>query len=119
MNIKIDVKGLPQLRAFLKDAPKNLENAIEGSLSELADNIYDTTTGLAPVDTGDLISSIAVTKSKTKISATVGVDYASYVDEGTSRMSAQPFFSKPIKQITDSYNQRLVAKLQSAGFSGR
>lgn len=119
VDIKIEVRGLAQLRAFFKDAPKKLEGAIEDSLSALADDIYDTTTGLAPVDTGDLVKSISVSKMKTKISATAGVDYASYVDQGTVNMSAEPFFSEPIKQITDSYNQRLLTKLQSSGLLGR
>jgi HK97 gp10 family phage protein len=71
-------------------------------LRDLADDVADVMRDLAPVDTGDMRSTIRVldvTANNARIGAggipgaVTGnlVDYVVYVERGTSKMSAQPF----------------------------
>ena len=115
VEIKLSVRGLNDVRKITREAPKKLQQTIETTLSELADDIYNTTTGLAPVDTGYLVKSISVRKLQTKITATASADYASFVDEGTSRMSAQPFFTQPIQDTTREFQSKIENKLKQGG----
>jgi HK97 gp10 family phage protein len=83
----------------------SIENVDAGPLlRELAEDVADDARRLAPVDTGDLVSTIRVLGvSKDKATVAVGgkkgastgnlVDYAVYVERGTSRMHAQPFMA--------------------------
>lgn len=113
MKISVKIQGLDNLQKLFNDAPKQLQDGIADSLSDLADDIYNTTTGLCPVDTGALVKSIEVTKSQDSIEASAGMDYASYVDEGTSRMGAQPFFQDPINQILNDFQSKMEDKIGS------
>ena len=51
-----------------------------------------------PVRTGYLRSTISASSTASSISCMVGADYAQYVEYGTSRQSAQPYF-EPALQI--------------------
>lgn len=73
-------------------------------LADLGDDVADDMRRLAPVDTGDMVSTVRVgAPSATKIVVRVGgikgkitgkpVDYVPYVERGTSRMAAQPFMA--------------------------
>lgn len=71
-------------------------------LDDLADDVVDVAKTIVPVLSGDLRSTIRKRKAgKRKVRITAGgkrgamtgepVDYAGYVERGTSKMSAQPF----------------------------
>lgn len=72
-------------------------------LRYLAEDVADDMRPLTPVDEGDMVSTIRVLTygSKTSARVTVGgipgkatgkpVDYAHFVERGTSKMAAQPF----------------------------
>jgi HK97 gp10 family phage protein len=112
----IEIIGLPQFIQFFNSrGPAMLKQGISNGLSDIADGIKNTTSSLCPVDTGALQASIDVTTTGDMITATVGEDYASYVDEGTSRMSAQPFFTKPIEGIANALNTVIEGTLAGTG----
>jgi HK97 gp10 family phage protein len=71
-------------------------------LSDLADDVASDAQRLAPVETGDLASTIRVLdRGRKSVKIAVGgikgkitgetVDYHMYVEEGTSKMKAQPY----------------------------
>jgi HK97 gp10 family phage protein len=91
----------------LETASDNLGKAVTDSLNQLADNIRNTTTSLCPVRTGALKASIIVEVTDESIDAEATEDYASFVDEGTSRMGAQPFFTQPITDMLNDFNSEL------------
>lgn len=74
-------------------------------LDRLADDIASDMKALAPVDTGDMVSTIRVLNYGAKDRRTVAVggikgkvtgnlvDYVVYVERGTSKMAAQPFMA--------------------------
>lgn len=57
----------------------------------------------APVDTGFLRNSVQSTVTGTTGVVTVGAEYGAYVEYGTRRMSAQPYFHPAIEQFRPIY----------------
>ncbi len=101
----ITVTGAEETAAFMTNAAASVKEAITEGLAEVGNDIHNTTTSLAPVDTGFMQSQINVNNFGDSLLAKAGADYSSYVDEGTSRMSAQPFFTEPIKEIAGGASQ--------------
>lgn len=71
-------------------------------LDDLADDVADDMRRLGAVDTGDMVSTVRVLdRGRRSVKVAVGgikgkvtgrkVDYHLYVEEGTSKMKAQPF----------------------------
>jgi hypothetical protein len=113
---EIEIIGLPQLQQFFGiTAPGDIQNGVNNGLEQIAKAIDDTTKGLVPVKTGALKNSIEVTTSGDTITAHAGENYASYVDEGSSRMSAEPFFQKPIEGVAEGLNEAIEGALERSG----
>ena len=116
VEIEIEIVGLPELQRFFGvTAPDDIKTGVNNAMSNIASAIKTTTTGLAPVRTGYMRSQISVTSRGETIEAHAGADYSSYVDEGTSKMSARPFFSKPIEGIVSSINTVIEEALVRTG----
>lgn len=60
---------------------------------------------LAPVDTGRLRASITHEVDGDAVNVGTDVEYASYVEYGTSKTKAQPFLEPAITENMDSYQQ--------------
>lgn len=62
---------------------------------------------LCPVDTGRLRNSITheVKPSEQAVYVGTNVEYAAYVEFGTSRMSAQPYLQPAVMNHTDEYSK--------------
>lgn len=60
---------------------------------------------LCPVDTGRLRASISNDINEAELYAYIGtnVEYAKYVEEGTSRTAAQPFLKPAVERHVDEY----------------
>ena len=56
------------------------------------DTFFDIAFDLCPVDTGELISSIDGFTDRESVEVYADADYAQYVEYGTSKMEAQPYF---------------------------
>ena len=56
------------------------------------DTFFDIAYDLCPVDTGELISSIEGSTDGESVEVYADADYAQYVEYGTSKMEAQPYF---------------------------
>lgn len=109
----VEIYGTQKLIARLARLAKALDPAAVKGVKEVAKAIRDDAKELCPVDTGSLKKSIRIgTYAKPKgqthsIRVTAGghitnpktkrkVDYASYVEFGTSRQRAQPFLRPAI-----------------------
>lgn len=105
--------------AFFAAFPAKFKVGVEEGFSQLGDQIVNTTTGLAPVDTGYMQSQIKVDKGDDNLIATAGASYSSYVDEGTFKMSAQPFFTDPINTIANDIPNIMSKTIdRSVGITG-
>lgn len=76
---------LPTLAAEIKSQGDAL-------VADTAKKIAEDAARRAPVKTGALRDSIHVEGSGSESTVVVGMNYGSYVEYGTSRMGAQPFF---------------------------
>lgn len=86
----------------LKNAlPDAIERALEAVGMQAADNVAD----LAPVDTGRLKASIThqVDVNEQCVYIGTNVEYAAYVEMGTSKMKAQPYLQPGIMNNVDEY----------------
>lgn len=85
------------------NARRELNRAVQGMLGRLADDIADDARRNAPVDTGELRSSISANPvTDNSITVTASADYAGYVELGTRYMRAQPYLKPAL------YKKRVV-----------
>lgn len=103
-----------EVDAFFSNIDTKLKTALTGELSNIGTEIQNTTTALAPVDTGYMQSQIKVNTSEDSIEAVAGADYSSYVDLGTFKMAAEPFFTDPINTIANTIPGRLDKAVSDA-----
>ena len=91
----VNTAGLETFRA-------GLPQVIDAGVQETAEAIERTATGLVPVDTGALRTSIQVNGAEGTGERTVeagqGLDYAPFVEYGSSRAPAQPFMTPAAEQ---------------------
>ena len=62
-----------------------------------AERVVATAKSFAPVKTGKLRGSINFKADETGVTIFAGTEYASYVEYGTVKMNAQPFFNPAIE----------------------
>ena len=113
--VKVEIIGLNRLISRLARFQNTLDPAAASSVKQVAEDIRDDAKGLVAVDTGSLKQSIRlgvsarpaghihsvrvtaggyITNPKTKRK----VDYASYVEFGTSRNVPQPFLGPAVRK---------------------
>jgi len=143
MSVTIRLEGSAELQAALRRASGEVRDAVSravvGTALELQGNIktsiargpasgrtYEkynprrTHTASAPgqppmTDTGRLVNSIEFDKIG-DLTATVGskLTYATYLEYGTNRMAARPFFRPAVEKITPKYQERLEKAINGA-----
>lgn len=113
-DITVTVTGFDEIGTALDTSEQALNDGINEALQELAIDIENKTTALCPVDTGALQDSIDVQVSGDTLTAVAGEDYATFVDEGTRFMDAQPFFEDPIDELVDQFRGDLEQKLSTS-----
>lgn len=93
----ITLSGLPLTTKYYQE-PINYAPAMEAA----RDTFIDVATTLVPVDTGNLRDSIHAETGATEVVAFADADYAEYVEYGTYKMSAQPYFEPALKEALDT-----------------
>ena len=143
MIVRIRLEGSDQMQAALREASQEIKaaasKAVLGTALELQRNVVKSVQhgpasgrvyrkynpsrvhrasapGQAPMsDTGRLASSITFDQDG-PLTATVGsvVAYAVYLEYGTSRMAARPFFRPAVETIRPKFMRRLEVALGDA-----
>lgn len=93
MASKVRITGVGKLRSQLVDMAQRMETAGEVAERQGAQDVRTDMRALAPVDSGHLRDSIRVEEGAGGLQVGPGdeVDYAMFVEYGTSRMVAQPY----------------------------
>lgn len=93
-----------------------LERAIENGLEAIGMTAETYAKEDCPVDTGRLRNSIAHAVAKNEDAVYIGtnVEYAPYVELGTSRQKAQPFLKPAASEHSAEYERIMKASLKSA-----
>lgn len=85
------VLGLDKLLRQLTNLNDNVEKGIERGLAKGALRVEIAAKEQTPVDTGKLRGSIQTNLSPKQAEVGTNVEYAPYVELGTSKMAAQPY----------------------------
>ncbi|NLH62496.1 MAG: hypothetical protein GX452_13940 [Ignavibacteriales bacterium] len=111
MNITIDTKHFEKFQKILQDLYKQTNGKCEKMIERTAIKIESRAKYFCPVDTGRLRASITHEISNDRLSAIIGtnVEYAPFVELGTSKMEAQPYlrpaFIEVIANIAEEYKK--------------
>ena len=98
----VTIKGLSSLQAKLKKLDPVTRDAVASGVSKAALLVEGSAKMVTPVRTGHLRSSISGRSEKTSdgAKATIGtnVEYAPYVELGTSRQQAEPYLHPALQK---------------------
>mgnify|MGYP002801138488 FL=1 len=99
-----------------EEASRGIQRAIDRALEEIGLAAEGYAKRACPVDTGNLRNSIthAVASSEDAVYVGTNVEYAPYVELGTSKMQAQPFLRPAATEHGDQYRQVLKNTLGGA-----
>lgn len=67
-----------------------------------------------PVDTGNLRNSISHMVANNAAYIGTGVNYAAYVEMGTSKMAARPYIEPAVTEHSDEYKDMVLSCLKNA-----
>lgn len=104
----IDTTELVNVAGVFDTASQVVESRASSAVGKAAADIRAQAQYIAPVDTGALRSSITV-KNISSLESIVGptVNYAGYVEYGTSRMGAQPYMRPAAEAVLPSFEASL------------
>ena len=88
------VIGLRKITRRFDRIKSESDSVLTRQIHLAANRIAKSANRIVPVDKGRLIRSIKVEKLTRKALVKVDAPYAGYVEEGTSKMEAQPYFWK-------------------------
>lgn len=102
----VTIEGLDQFNTFIRLLEPKLADVFFKIGNEYANLMYSTMRSVVPVRTGYLKSTIGKSSSATtEIMVYVDASYAGYVNFGTRRMKAQPYFTSTVQQFVPQFEQ--------------
>jgi len=111
----INARGIGGARRRLEQIADRIAGATDKACEEFAEEAKDHMKGIVPVDTGVLKESIEVVKvGDTWTVGPRGVDYAVFVENGTSRSPAQPYVEPTIQWAKQVGPKRIARKIEGA-----
>lgn len=109
-----EIRGLGRLEAALGRLANRVRGVSEEAVNELADEMVVRMKGIVPVDTGRLKGSIEK-KMEDDMRATAGprnVEYAAFVEFGTSRAPAQPYVRPVVEWARNNAPDRIANRVR-------
>ena len=107
-SVSIRIEGLEKLQNDFNKMRSSSDGIMTKEIHGAATRIAKRANREVPVDTGRLLRSISVEKWTRAAAIHVKAPYAGYVEKGTSRMKAQPYFFKQI----DPEIRKLIANIK-------
>ena len=107
-NLEIDARAfLSSLDKYQEDVLEGLQQDIEKAALTLEKNAKQN----CPVDTGKLRASITTEVGNLEAEVGTNVEYALYVEFGTSKQSAQPFMRPALDKAITQLNKDMAKTL--------
>jgi HK97 gp10 family phage protein len=119
--LSVEVRGVDSLVDRIRMLRPRVRRATEAAVKDAGQALETGMKSLVPVDTGRLRDSIRHEVEGTTAKAGPGleVDYAIFVEFGTSRMAAQPYIRPTVQAVTLLFpalvRQHLDAELKRGG----
>lgn len=109
----INARGIRALQGRLRGLSDRVAGVTDEAVREFADDVAAHMKGVVPVDTGVLRDSIAVEKAGDGYTVGPrGVDYAEFVENGTSRSPAQPYVAPTIQWARQEGPKRIARRIE-------
>ncbi|QKY78558.1 hypothetical protein SEA_DRYAD_20 [Streptomyces phage Dryad] len=109
----IRARGLDAARNRLRNLSDRVAGVTEEAVAEFAADVETHMKGVVPVDTGKLRDSIKAEKAGNGYTVGPrGVEYASYVENGTSRSPAQPYVAPTIQWARQEGPKRIARRIE-------
>ena len=93
---------------------KAVADTVTKALTEAALIVEGAAKNLSPVDTGNLKGSITHAVGKDDARVGTNVEYAPYVEYGTSKMAAQPYLRPAVDNNIEAIKKRMKEKYKVA-----
>jgi len=109
--LSITFKGVKGSQDALKEFESSVSDQVSEFLETMGQIVVEEMQSLVPVDTGALQESIDYNVSGDDLTFEATEPYAGFVEYGTSKMVAQPYFNPPIDRnlgssgITDEFGK--------------
>jgi HK97 gp10 family phage protein len=123
--MEFDASALRTLASSLTEGPRELGQLTRTVVRKTAKDVERTAKGLAPVDTGNLKSSIGTsdlramgTSGAIEAEVRATANYSAFVELGTSRMAAQPFMGPALDQHTGPFEEAMAQIAERAVLGG-
>ena len=100
--LSLTYKGVKGSQSALKQFEQDISQTVTDWLESMGQIVTEEMRNLCPVDTGALQESIDYLVSGTDLTFEATEDYAGFVEYGTSKMAAQPFFNPPLDNLHSS-----------------
>lgn len=101
-----------------KDITVTVQVDYSDAFAAFADSFYSYAHDLVPVDTGHLRSTISASSDDWSMTAEASADYAQYVEFGTWKMDAQPYFIPALNyawgETSDAFQQAVQDAIEEA-----
>ena len=114
MGLEFDASELIVLAKDLGEGPKKLGHLARTVVRKTAKDIEKSAKMIVPVDFGTLKNSITTSDLRSmgtsgSISAeiTAGTDYAYWVENGTTRMAAQPYMKPALEKHSSAFEEAM------------
>lgn len=109
----IRARGLRGAQQRLRQLSDRIAGVTEQAVAEFAADVETHMKGVVPVDTGKLRDSIKAEKVGTGYTVGPrGVEYAAYVENGTSRSPAQPYVAPTIQWARQEGPKRIARQIE-------
>lgn len=123
--MSFDASEFRSLAADLGNAPKTLGHLARTVVRKTAKDVEGTAKGLAPVDTGNLKSSIGTsdlralgTSGSIEAEIRATANYAIFQEVGTSRMAPQPFMGPAVDKHSGPFEEAMAQIAARAALGG-
>ena len=115
MSFTVEMTGIDEAKALLKKLRTSLPPGVEKATRGAGQTMQTEARDKAPVDTGNLVKSIQLRMtSATSVEVEAKANYAGYVEFGTTRMRAQPFWVPAFAVAIKQYEADLRKALKDA-----
>ena len=121
MSVSINIKGLPQTRSFLDQKKKNIETHTQLGLTKAALHVQNEVklsiagrkAETRSVDTGRFLNSISKEISKFNASIYSLLEYAKFLEFGTSKIKARRHFQNTKFRESNNVTKILESEIKS------
>ena len=109
----IRARGIQGAQQRLRRLADNIAGVTEEAVAEFAADVETHMKGIVPVDTGKLRDSIKAEQAGNGYTVGPrGVDYAEYVEHGTSRSPAQPYVAPTLAWAKQEGPKRIARRIE-------